>query len=523
MRRLIYLPFAVVAYWAMAQTAPQPLSAVFPAGALLYLEARDFGGLIGDWNSSVEKRSWLSSSNYEAFSRSRLFLKLGVAQKEFAAAAGVPPDYAMLSAVAGGGSALAMYQIGDLEFLYATHLASARALDTALWKGRGSYQTRRAGGVDYYVKEDAASHRMAVFAYTGDVLLLATKEELVAGALELMARQARPSIASEKWFQDTVAAAAGSGELRLVYNMERLAAAPHFRSYWVQRNSSALRVFSSGLVDLERARGEVRERRVMLRANPAAAVTDESATAQLIAMVPDEAGFYRASLRPSGDQAARWIRGKFLSASAGPALESKSAPVVANSGPTGTESDLETRIDVARLEDDRDSRAFDRVLSYFSGKKIDGMLEVARSVVDADQVFVGTRSALVVMSDSWDAFDPGDLIVVTRGRVLIVGDSQELVDAIVGKMGSAPVAGAVYAAAWRHSRELPNYERMTRLIDFPQIPPRGDQPDDAREPMFFSENIASLGSVLRRVQSAEVAVHDAGSMLRETVVYRIAP
>jgi hypothetical protein len=66
---------------------------------------------------------------------------------------------------------------------------------------------------------------------------------------------------------------------------------------------------------------------------------------------------------------------------------------------------------------------------------------------------------------------------------------------------------------------------MMRLIDFPQIPPPAAAAPggDTREPMFYSENVASLGRALRRVQSATLAVHDTGTMLRESVVYRIAP
>ncbi|HWZ32171.1 MAG TPA: hypothetical protein VNX18_12595 [Bryobacteraceae bacterium] len=529
MRRLIYLPVALLAYWAIAQTAPQPLAGIFPAGALLYLEAKDFAGLLADWNGSAEKTAWLQSANHDAFSRSRLFLKLGQAQTEFATAAGVPPDYAMLSAVAGGNSALAMYHIGNLEFLYATHLASARAVDTALWKARGSYQTRRAGGVDYFVKEDKGSHRVAAFAYAGDVLLLATKEDLIAGALELLARQARPAVASEKWFQDTVQAAQpGSNDLRLVYNLERLLATPHFRSYWVQRNNSVLREFSSGLADLERVRGEVQERRVMLRMNPAAAVSDEASTAQLLAMVPDDAGFYRAQVGPGVDRVVRWIEEKLLGAAVAPAPESKTAPVVTASGEAGSEQDLETRIDTAPFNDDRDRLGSRKLREYLASKKLDAMLEVSGAVVDPDQVFIGTRSALVLVSDSWDVTAlnledrTGKLAVAANGRWLVAGDSKEFVDAIFARRNRPPVSGAAYVAGWRHSRELPNYERMLRLIDFPQIPPQGEQAD-AREPMFFSENLASLGRALRRVQSAEVAVHDSGAMLRETVVYRIAP
>ena len=272
MKRVIAITAVVVAaaagYWALAQPAPAQLPAIVPAGALVYLEAKDFGALVADWNGSAEKRTWLASANYQAFSRSSLFLKLGQAQTEFAAAAGLPADYALLGSVAGGNSALAIYNIGDLEFLYVTRLASARAVDTALWKSRGTYQTRTAGGVTYYLKEDAVSRRTAAFAYTGGMLLLATKGDLIAGALELIAQTPRPSIASESWFSDAVKAAApGANQLRMVYNLERLIATPHFRSYWIQRNVSDLREFRCGLADLERAsRGEMRERRVLLRA-----------------------------------------------------------------------------------------------------------------------------------------------------------------------------------------------------------------------------------------------------------------
>src|ERR1700683_4592357 len=211
-RALLLFPIAAalaaMIFWAVAQTAPQPMPSLFPAGAVLYLEAKDLGALLADWNGSAEKRDWLASASYDAFSRSQLFLKLGDAQTQFATAAGVPPDYALLTSVAGSNSAIAIYDIGKLEFLYIAHVPSARAMNTSLWQTRGSYQTRHAGNADYFVKEDKPSHRVAAFAYTGDSLLLATREDLIAGALQLMAHEALPSVASEPWFVNSVQSAA---------------------------------------------------------------------------------------------------------------------------------------------------------------------------------------------------------------------------------------------------------------------------------------------------------------------------
>src|SRR5580658_6632859 len=381
MRRALLLSpiaaaLAAMIFWAVAQTAPQPMPSLFPAGALLYLEAKDFGALLADWNGSPEKRDWLDSANYDAFSRSVLFLKLGDAQTQFATAAGVPPDYTLLTSVAGTNSAIAMYDIGKLEFLYVTHLPSARALGTPLWKTRGAYQTRHAGSTDYFVKEDKPSHRVAAFAYTGDSLLLATKEELIAGALQLMAREAVRSVASETWFADSVAAAApGPSDLRLVYNVASLARTYQFRSHWVQGNVPELRQFSAGLADLERARGELRERRVLLRsATEVATESSEGATGQLLAAIPDDAGLYRARLHPSGLQAEHWIEEKLFPVATGAPPQSKSAPVVVETQDAGSEVDLELRIDERPATESRDS--FKALRDVLVAAHIDAMLDV---------------------------------------------------------------------------------------------------------------------------------------------------
>jgi hypothetical protein len=561
MRRLLLLSpilaaLAAMVFWAVAQPAPPPTSSLFPAGALLYLEARDFGALLADWNGSAEKHDWLSSANYDAFSRSELFLKLGDAQTQFATAAGVPPDYALLASVAGSNSAVAMYDIGKLEFLYITHVTSARAMNTSLWKTRGSYQTRHAGNADYFVKEDKPSHRVAAFAYAGDSLLLATKEELIAGALKLMAGQAGPSVASEPWFTNAVqAAASGPSDLRMVYNMTSLARTFQFRSHWVQNNVPDLRQFSAGLADLEHARGEIRERRVLLRAAPEEAVANETAAGQLLAAIPDDAGLYRAWLHPAGLHVEQWIEEKLFPSAAGSGPPSKSAPMVAETADAGSEVDLESRIDERSIADNRDS--FKTLRDILVAAPIDAMLDVSNTRVDATQVFVQPHTAIALLgSTPWNADQIraalgaaaegvwsnsvtaawrtgaggvreleglGKLAMASEGKWLVIGDSPEMVNAVFSRRNRTALAGAAYAAGWRHARELPNFERMTKLIDFPQMPASADQPEGSGEPPYFSGNLASLGRTLKRIDAATTVVHDAGTMLRESVVYKLNP
>ncbi len=72
------------------------LDQIMPEGSLLYIEARDFSALLKDWSSSPEHAEWLKSDDYRVFSNSRLFLRLGRASDQFAAAAGLPPDMKFL-------------------------------------------------------------------------------------------------------------------------------------------------------------------------------------------------------------------------------------------------------------------------------------------------------------------------------------------------------------------------------------------------------------------------------------------
>src|SRR5713101_5415493 len=176
--------------WTAYQAVPildPPLSKYFPSGALLYLQAKDFSSLLADWNGSSQKQQWLGSSNYQVFSRSRLLLRLRDAGNQFATAAGLPPDMNFLGQVAGSESALTLYDIGKLQFLYITRLPSTNSLQTQLWQTRSKFETRSAGGAAFYLRRDPESKREVAFAVSGNYLLLSTREDLMASALQLMA------------------------------------------------------------------------------------------------------------------------------------------------------------------------------------------------------------------------------------------------------------------------------------------------------------------------------------------------
>ena len=162
--------------------APAPqLASMLPEGALLSIESPDFSSLLKDWNSSAQKRAWILSDNYAAFSNSRLFSRLSQAQDEFSAAAGLPAGGSLLERVAGKQSCLGLYDIGNLEFVYITRLNQQAIEGTPLWQTRSKYEQRTEAGTTFYVHKDEQSARIAAFASKNGWLILATREDLLAG------------------------------------------------------------------------------------------------------------------------------------------------------------------------------------------------------------------------------------------------------------------------------------------------------------------------------------------------------
>ena len=506
--------------WLLAQNLPagNSLSSLFPGGALVYVEAQDLTALLRDWNTSQEKRLWLASSNYEVFSRTRLFMRLAEAQQQFAETAGFAPDMSLLNSIAGGQSAVAVYDIGELEFLFVTRLPSARILGSTPFTSRGAYETRESAGITYYLRS-GANKRVAAFGSIDSLLFLATRGDLVANALALHAkRQAVTPLAQDRWFDEVTRAGRQSGEVRIALNMPGLLKTPYFRSYWVQRNASQLKPFKAGLVDLYREARQIREERLLLRESPTTAAS-EQAVAQVIAWAPADAGLVRAWATPTADAVAQLIRTKLTQPGRSGTSPSHSAPEAANPDAIlGNSADLETRIDQPPLA----SGAIDvmePLLPVLQSASVLAMLHVQSSRPADDGVFVENDSAIALLAGrDWPAVSLPDVAVHRQGRILVLASGGAMLQRVVAQLGSTPAAtGAAYAARYSHTRELTPFTRMMTQMSSSTSDRSGE------EPQFFSRNVASLGRVFGRLDSASITVHDDGSRVTQQMVYRLKP
>ena len=539
---------------APATAAVRPLDTLVPEGALLYVQAHNFSSLLKAWNGSPEKAAWLESDSHSLFAQSRLFLRLERFFKRFAEAAGVPADTDFVTAAAGNESALALYDIGKLHFVYITHLRSKEFLDSPLWQSRNKLEPRVAGGTNYFLGGD--EKQVVAFAIAGDYFVLATREDLMVKTLQLLDNQPERSLARDSWYAVAVAAASKkSGDLRMALDMEHIAVDPRFRTYWIQQNLTEMQGYTAAVSDLYCEGNVYREERVLLRKNHAesAGGNQSDSIANLLRMVPGNAGFYQVQIVDAPDALAA-MEAMVLPQPEQPGDSGHQAPyVLLTGGEVGSESDLETRIDIPAKT--KDSRAVPEALK----KLIDqtgpiALLETQNTARNADGALLSMPHLLVFSGATpwkasavqqaiqsalagelttsslglhWREVDDSQkyfeldglhpLYMAVRDKLLFLSNSAELLtQATESSNGTTKIAGLTYVAGFNHARERENFYELAGIIDRSAA---DNKSYSYYVPAFFSRNIGGLSRILARLESEKVLAREEGDKVYQTVTY----
>ena len=511
---------------AQQPAAPASLTNYVPQDALLTIESPDFSALLHQWTNSAESKSWLSSDNYSVFQNSRLFGRLNDAQTSFATAAGIPTGVDLLNHVAGKQSVFAWYDIGKLEFLYITRMPADQADRTQIFQARSTFQRHHAGNSDFYIRTSGGDYGTVAFARvpgsSGDLVLLATREDLIANALKLIAAASPAnSVRQEPWFRDVSAALPAEKPapvLHMVLNLDRIVVDPHFRSYWIQRNITWTRQFRAAASDLYVESGSFREERVLLPSSnqaPTASLTANLNLATLAALVPPATGVYRVVATQNPSIAITAIQEKLLGSYAPPPPDPEYAPNPdLQSSQAGSAADLEIRIDTPPPVSA--SVSTDGLVQVFHSTAIDAVLTVSSAQTPAEQggPWVPIRSAVVLHTAS--PANPQDLAsalqqmlrgslttaslginfqstqsggastaiyaltgprplffaissTAAQGNLILLADDQTLLSDLLHNLSASSsdktTALATSIAVFNHSSQRAPYLRLTSLID----------------------------------------------------------
>ncbi len=524
----------IVSLWLHAQqNDTRPLPSLFPPGALLYLEAKDFQALLTQWHSSPEKKKWLASDNFGVLSESRLVQRLAEAQIQFTSVAGIPIAMDLVNQVAGSHSGFAFYNLPNLTFVYLTRMDNKRLGTSDLWNERDRYRSREVAGIPFYEKSGGDPLRTIAFASYNGWFVVASDEDRMADTLALLAHQEGASLATESWFQDTEKLNTTPGDLHLVYNLTALLRTPQFRTYWIQRNASELRPFSSGAADLfERPYG-FEERRVLLRQIAAPAPARDSSLAQVLHFVPRYSSLYRAWLSPNREILTAVLQQVVLSEPIEVQDDSRNAPQVkTEGGVVGSASDLETRIDEPPLPQAQ-KQSIEGVANAVLAMQPAAILHVQTTTVLNDRVFVMPDSEAVLICKSPSRAELDNAITRSGGLVktgsldrlrISVSGNVVVVSRLPAGQETTVVrtaADSTYAAGYNNALEWPHYKQFFALIDHGGGTPEITAARNARP--FFSGNLRSIGDTLARLQQASIVSEDQGSAIRDTVRYELSP
>ena len=230
------------------------LAGITPRGAMVYVQARDLAALMKLWIASPVRDKFYKSKNFAAFSQSHAYLKLQDRKKDFETALGFGLDESRLAELAGGASAVAVYDIGKLELVFVTEVARERAIATAMFKQAPQFQERSSEGGVYYVRDVATDggrlNQQFCFAHTGGKLVVTTSEGLMIRALANAKAEGTDSLLADVTATAELAKGFTAHEVTMWLDQTRLNRSRHFNNYWIHRNVASFSNIESGLIDL---------------------------------------------------------------------------------------------------------------------------------------------------------------------------------------------------------------------------------------------------------------------------------
>lgn len=260
-RAILAMLIAFLAMWRYSDgQAQQPvrdqmrLAGVMPRGALVYVQARDLSGLMKAWLASGGRNKFYKSKSYAAFTKSRIYLKLQDRLNDFEKAVGFALSEERLAEIAGGLSAISIYDVGKLEIALVTEVSREKAIATSLFKLAPQFEERSTDGANYFVREMTSDggrlHQQFCFAHLSGRLIVTTTEGLMIRALRNAKAAGDDSLLADVMAIADAARGFTPHEMTMWLDQAALNRNLYFNNYWIHRNVKELSSIEAGLIDL---------------------------------------------------------------------------------------------------------------------------------------------------------------------------------------------------------------------------------------------------------------------------------
>lgn len=298
---------ALAVLFVYSQTKQKPFAPAedFPRQALLYVQIEDLPALIRLWNESKLKENYLKSNNFNDFANRHLGRKLASRWNEFNAAAGFPFDLETVSKFAANRAALAVYDVGKLEFVFIAPVSSEVFAATKFAENREKFSVENlTDEVTIYrtsVEADRGRQKQElIFAYVKNRFILTTSEKLLRQTVNnINGTTAKNRLSDEPLFK-AVSEKIEPHAATVWLDQTALNDDYYFRRYWLMSDVSALKNIRAGIFDFEIAENKIIERRKFLLDKTVETLpVSKEQIAELKTVLPTEIPFYRVeSVKP---------------------------------------------------------------------------------------------------------------------------------------------------------------------------------------------------------------------------------
>ena len=532
------------------------IATVLPTGAMIYLESKEFSGQLRDWSESSVKQHWLEGENFSQFEKSRLYLRLKDKLQEFSGLAGVSVDLPLLRSLAGNQAGLGLYNIRDIEFVFATRISGSQFEQGPFFQQRPQYEQRTAEGGTYFARNGQGG--AIAFAIRRNYFFLATSETLLRSALHNVAvASSREGLSAEPLFQESQAALARSADLWMFLNMSLIQSSRSFRNEWLYQNFEETSRYRAGVVRLSRLPNQYREERQFLLKDDAS--LPEKIDPVLLQSIPRSMEFVRAEAASSRDIAAMLYsallnplrrRDETLSLTGSdapyeiaPLLKTGNRYFLQIDEPMPAAENIEEsrrRVQeqlISQLEREiealgvkgfqqcvapqLDSQGYCRVqqalLLNGGGKSLSSLKQVLQN--QYNRLYLsGTAATWARGEGTLESLGTlAGLTLGSKGSLLVIGNSESLAQSLLSSESTVPLMSErpLYSYARLDAKRFrSNYKALFQWLDHQAHPRNPGEP-----PPYFSQNLGSLVTALSPLQAVTVQSWAIERILHQEVVY----
>ncbi len=273
----------------------------FPRGALVYAQFRDLPELIKQWDQSRLKQKYLDSANYKQFQHRHLSLKLIERWEEFNNALGFPLDTTTISSAADAGAAIAIYDIGRLDFVFIAPMSEQKLAATKFFKSKEQFEeTELPDGTTYYRHEFQADRgrQKQIFglaAVKGHLILASNEQLLLRAIANINGKSHKDRLSDDPAFK-TLSDIVNPHFATVWVDQAKLNDDYYFKHYWLMQNVAELKSIRAGMFDLELQDGQWIERRDFLTTGKPTRKSSQIAAAEIARMqsqIPDDVPFLK--------------------------------------------------------------------------------------------------------------------------------------------------------------------------------------------------------------------------------------